>query len=79
MRRLADTELAEITRSTLADYHDNADRFWDGTRDHDVSQNIEATYAGGHGGMEQFRGMESGHDRAEAFVRLAQGRGSLGL
>ena len=31
-----------ITASTLAHYNDNADSFWQGTRDHDVSQNIAA-------------------------------------
>ena len=31
-----------ITTPTLAHYDDNADSFWQGTRDHDVSQNIAA-------------------------------------
>ena len=31
-----------ITASTLAHYNDNAQSFWQGTRDHDVSQNIAA-------------------------------------
>ncbi len=31
-----------ITATTLAHYNDNADSFWQGTRDHDVSQNIAA-------------------------------------
>lgn len=30
----------EIARATLAYYNDRAEAFWDGTRDHDVSQNI---------------------------------------
>ena len=34
--------LAEITGQTLGHYNDSADAFRDGTRDHDVSQNIEA-------------------------------------
>lgn len=42
MRRLADSDLAEISRTTVADYHDHARQFWEGTRDHDVSQNLEA-------------------------------------
>jgi SAM-dependent methyltransferase len=42
VRRLADSELAEISRTTLADYHGNAQQFWQGTRGHDVSQNIDA-------------------------------------
>jgi SAM-dependent methyltransferase len=35
-------ELAKISRTTLAHYDANADDFWEGTRDHDVSQNIRA-------------------------------------
>lgn len=35
-------ELREISRITLADYDDTADAFREGTRDHDVSQNIQA-------------------------------------
>lgn len=35
-------ELGKISRTTLAHYEENADGFWGGTRDHDVSQNIRA-------------------------------------
>ena len=35
-------ELAEITRTTLGHYQDSAERFWQATQDHDVSQNIDA-------------------------------------
>lgn len=34
--------LAEIASRTLEHYERNADAFWEGTRDHDVSQNIDA-------------------------------------
>ncbi len=34
-------ELRKISQTTLAHYDDTADAFWEGTRDHDVSQNIE--------------------------------------
>jgi len=34
--------LARITAQTLGDYSANAARFWEGTRGHDVSQNIAA-------------------------------------
>lgn len=34
--------LRKITRTTLANYDENADAFWAGTHDHDVSQNIAA-------------------------------------
>jgi SAM-dependent methyltransferase len=39
---LTELELAEISRRTLGHYDDNAQGFWQGTRGHDVSQNIEA-------------------------------------
>ena len=35
-------ELEEISAKTLAHYDDNAESFWEGTRGHDVSQNIAA-------------------------------------
>ena len=37
-----DQRLEAISRQTLADYEERAESFWLGTRDHDVSQNIEA-------------------------------------
>jgi SAM-dependent methyltransferase len=36
---------SEISRRTLQHYERSADSFWQGTRDHDVSQNIEALLA----------------------------------
>ena len=33
---------AQISARTIAHYHQNADQYWAGTRDHDVSQNIAA-------------------------------------
>jgi SAM-dependent methyltransferase len=35
-------ELEDIVRGTLAQYEASAEAFWEGTRDHDVSQNIDA-------------------------------------
>jgi len=35
-------ELAQIADLTLAHYNQRADEFWEGTRDHDVAQNIAA-------------------------------------
>jgi SAM-dependent methyltransferase len=35
-------ELERIARDTLAHYEERADAFWEGTRDHDVSQNVAA-------------------------------------
>lgn len=37
-----EASLAEISRTTIAHYEDHAEQFWMGTRDHDVSQNIDA-------------------------------------
>ncbi len=42
MKRPADPLLRELMRRTLAHYDDHAPRFWEGTKDHDVSQNVEA-------------------------------------
>jgi LmbE family N-acetylglucosaminyl deacetylase len=41
------------------------------------SQLDESWYATSHDRMELFRGMESGHERAEAFVAHAQSQGAL--
>jgi SAM-dependent methyltransferase len=41
-RALMPAELAAISRGTIAHYDDAAQSFWEGTRDHDVSQNIAA-------------------------------------
>jgi SAM-dependent methyltransferase len=40
--KLDPRELANITRLTLEEYDRHAEDFWNGTRDHDVSQNIAA-------------------------------------
>ena len=42
MPSLSPEQLAEISRRTCGHYDTNAEDFWLGTRDHDVSQNIEA-------------------------------------
>jgi len=36
------TDLNEIERHTIGYYDNNAEPFWQGTKDHDVSQNIES-------------------------------------
>ena len=43
--RLTPKELNTIETATLAHYNDNADSFWEGTKDHDVTQNLEAFLA----------------------------------
>ena len=40
--KLDSQELARITNGPLEHYQRNADSFWEGTRDHDVSQNVAA-------------------------------------
>ncbi|KAF1061110.1 MAG: Trans-aconitate 2-methyltransferase [Pseudomonas citronellolis] len=42
-------DLALITEQTLADYRNNAESFREGTRDHDVSQNLDALLRHLHG------------------------------
>ena len=36
------SKLSEIAERTLAHYDAGAESFWEGTRDHDVTQNYEA-------------------------------------
>ncbi len=43
--KLEAKDLAEISGVTLEDYDRRAESFWAGTRDHDVSQNVEALLA----------------------------------
>ena len=40
--RLSGDELEEISSATLSHYQEGARAFWTGTRDHDVTQNVEA-------------------------------------
>lgn len=42
MKSLTPTELAHISDVTLGHYDQSATSFWEGTRDHDVSQNVAA-------------------------------------
>ena len=42
MPHLSESDLREITRETLDDYRRGAESFWEGTREHDVSQNVDA-------------------------------------
>ena len=45
MMKLDTHELARITEGTLEHYQRNAESFWEGTRGHDVSQNVAALLA----------------------------------
>ena len=40
--RLQSHQLIEISEMTIGHYNENAHSFWDGTRDHDVTQNVDA-------------------------------------
>ena len=40
-----ESSMDETSRRTLGHYEDRADAFWEGTRDHDVTQNIDALLA----------------------------------
>ncbi len=42
MEKLNQRELEELSKATVNHYNENAWGFWEGTREHDVSQNIEA-------------------------------------
>lgn len=39
---LSPAELATVTNTTISHYEQRAPQFWEGTKDHDVSQNVEA-------------------------------------
>lgn len=45
LRTLTLEELARLRQSTLAHYEQNAQAFWQGTKDHDVAQNTDALLA----------------------------------
>ena len=51
-------DLRKISQTTLAHYDDTADAFWEGTRDHDVSQNVHALLS--HLGTGPFRILDLG-------------------
>ena len=42
MSKLSREQLQQISEVTLENYSGRAQDFWEGTRDHDVSQNVEA-------------------------------------
>ena len=42
LARLSEVELSRASATTLSHYDGSAERFWLGTRDHDVSQNVDA-------------------------------------
>src|SRR5437870_666100 len=50
--------LRKISQTTLAHYNDTAEAFWEGTRNHDVSQNVHALLS--HLGTGAFRILDLG-------------------
>ena len=79
MARIPEPELAEITRRTLADYDENAERFWQGTRDHDVRQNLDALIEAIEGpGPHRILDLGCGPGRDLAALR-ARGHEPVGL
>ena len=50
--------LRKISQTTLAHYNDGAEDFWEGTRNHDVSQNVHALLS--HLGTGSFRILDLG-------------------
>jgi SAM-dependent methyltransferase len=70
--------LRHVSRTTLAHYDANADAFWEGTRDHDVTQNIGALLAALPSGRRRILdfGCGPGRDLA-AFTAL--GHETVGL
>ena len=72
-------ELEEATRITLTSYQQNARRFWEGTRDHDVSQNIDALL-GEIPGKPPFRVLDLGCGPGRDLVALLErGHHPIGL
>jgi SAM-dependent methyltransferase len=45
MTRLSNDEVAQAVARTLGDYERRVQSFWEGTRDHDVRQNVDALLA----------------------------------
>src|SRR5688572_28121749 len=77
--RLDPDELAELARRTLAHYENNAEAFWQGTRDHDVSQNIEALLAA-LGSAPRYRVLDFGCGPGRDLLELQRrGHEAVGL
>ena len=71
MERLTKSEIQEISRITLEYYERSAGGFWEGTRDHDVSQNIEALL-GAIPGKGPFRILDLGCGPGRDLVALRE-------
>lgn len=79
MPRLTGSDLAAITASTLDHYDSSARDFWEGTRDHDVSQNLDALLEA-ISGDPPFRILDLGCGPGRDLVALVQrGHHPVGL
>ena len=79
MPQLTPLELAELSRRTLDHYDKNAEAFWEGTRSHDVSQNIQALLAA-LGGPGPHRILDFGCGPGRDLVELMRrGQHAVGL
>jgi SAM-dependent methyltransferase len=78
-RSIPPGELARIVEGTLAHYEAHAEAYWEGTRDHDVSQNIAALLAHIEG-EPPFRILDLGCGPGRDLARLAAlGHEAVGL
>jgi SAM-dependent methyltransferase len=76
---VSESELAEISRKTLTYYEERAREFWQGTCDHDVSQNIDALL-GAIEGEGPFRILDFGCGPGRDLLALSQrGHQPVGL
>jgi SAM-dependent methyltransferase len=65
----------ESSERTLSHYQRNAERFWEGTRDHDVSQNLDALLGAlrdARGGEGPFRVLDFGCGPGRDLAELAR-------
>ena len=76
---VSESDIAEISRKTLAHYEARADEFWEGTCDHDVSQNIDALLEA-IGSVGPFRILDFGCGPGRDLLALsARGHQPVGL
>jgi SAM-dependent methyltransferase len=68
---LSPSALADVSRKTLRHYEQSAESFWHGTRDHDVSQNIEALLTA-IGGPAPLRILDFGCGPGRDLMRLRE-------
>ena len=76
---VSESDVAEISRKTLAHYEDRVHEFWEGTRGHDVSQNIDALLEA-IGGLGPYRILDFGCGPGRDLLALSErGHQPVGL